>query len=199
MTKRNLLTLGGLALACGLAAWFVGRQITLNDSAPAAAAAQPSAQGPSPSLKPLTKIAAGSKAPATPAHEKAFLEEQLKTKPGHPPILLRLAELERSEGKLAEARKHLEQAVQGDPALIDARLELSLVCYQLGDVATAEKENQAVLKQDPKQADALYNLGAIYANQNKVVEARQYWTDAVKWGADTASGKNAASALTKLQ
>jgi tetratricopeptide (TPR) repeat protein len=198
MTKKNLLAVAGMALGCGLGAWFIGRHVISHDGWEAIAK-QTSSTGPSPMLKPLTKEMSQKQAPATPAHEKAFLEEQLKTKPGHPPILLRLAELEKNEGKLADAKKHLEEAIKSDPSLIDARLELSLVSYQLGDADEAEKQNLAVLKLDARQPDALYNMGAICANKNRLVEARQYWTDAVKYGADTESGKNAASALTKIR
>ena len=135
---------------------------------------------------------------AAPAHEKAFLEEQLKTKPNHPPILVRLGEVERSMGQLADARKHLEQALQVDPSLVDARLELSMVCYQLKDEREAERQNLLVLKQDAKQPDALYNLGAIEANRGQFAQAREYWQKLVQYAPDSASGKNAAVALTKL-
>jgi tetratricopeptide (TPR) repeat protein len=135
---------------------------------------------------------------APPAHEKAFLEEQLKTKPNHPPILVRLGEVERSMGELADARKHLEQALQVDSSLVEARLELSMVCYQLKDEREAERQNLLVLKQDPKQPDALYNLGAIEANRGQFPQAREYWQKVVQYAPDSASGKNAAVALTKL-
>jgi len=198
MTQKNILAVAGVALGCGVGAWFIGRHVISHD--PSEAVAKPSPNnGSSPALKPLTKEMSQKQAPATPAHEKAFLEEQLKTKPGHPPILLRLAELEKNEGKLADARKHLEEAIKSDPSLIDARLELSLVAYQLNDPDEAERQNLAVLKIDARQPDALYNMGAICANRNRLVEARQYWGDAVKYGPDTESGKNAATALTKIR
>jgi len=194
MNKKNIITLAAVGIVCGLTAWLLGRQIVSHSAQ--------ETQSPTPasgaSLKPISKTAPAMKAPDNPVHEKAFLEEQLKANPNHPPILLRLAEMERSDGKLAEARKHLEQAIAADATLIDARLELSLVCYQLGDAAEAEKQNLAVLKLDSKQPDALYNLGAIYANQNRFAEARQFWNDAVKYGDDSGSAKNAATGLTKL-
>lgn len=46
-----------------------------------------------------------------PAHEKVFLIEQLRRNPGHSPILLRLAQIEHSEGDVHAARQHLEQAI----------------------------------------------------------------------------------------
>ena len=186
-----------LALGCGLTAWFVGRQFVAK---PAGAVADSATSGPVSTAK-LKPIAGTTpiKAPSNPVHEKAFLEEQLKEHPDHAPILVRLGEMEFSDGKLPDAKQHLEKAIQIDPTLIDARLELSMVYYQMDDAVNAEKQNREVLKQDPKQGDALYNLGAIYANRKQYAEARQFWNDAVKFAGDTASGKNAASALTKIQ
>src|SRR5215469_5861109 len=91
---------------------------------------------PSSSANPTRNKQAAS-APAAPPnlpHEKAFLEDELTKKPGHAPVLLRLAQVEREMGKLPEARKHLEQAVTGTENVIEARLELSRVCYEMGDV-----------------------------------------------------------------
>ena len=196
MNKKNLLTLAAIAIAVGLTAWIIGRQFA---SAPERAHVTSTGPSAGPMLKAVSKTTiTTTKAPSTPAHEKAFLEEQLKANPNHPPTLLRLAEMEHADGKLPQARQHLEQAIKSDPTLIDARLELSLVCYEMNDPAEAEKQNLAVLKQDSKQPDALYNLGAIYANHDRYAEARQFWNDAVKYGKDSPSGKNAAVALTKL-
>ena len=144
------------------------------------------------------QVAPGAPAPANLPHEKAFLEDELRKKPGHAPVLLRLAQVEREMGQLAEARKHLEQAVSGTENVVEARLELSRVSYELGDVTTALEQNRAVLRQDPKQTDALYNLGAISANLGDLQRARKYWSEAVASGASTESGKKSAEALRTL-
>ena len=196
MNKKNILTVAAIGLVCGLTAWLIGRHFA-QEPAPVHVSSQ-SPTTPGPILGSKIKAPSTMKAPANPTHEKAFLEEQLKTNPNHPPILIRLAELEHKDGKLPEARKHLEQAIKSDPTVIDGRLELSLVAYEMKDVPEAEKQNQAVLKLDPRQPDALYNLGAIYANQGRYPEARHFWNDAVKYGKDNSSAQNAAVALTKL-
>ena len=137
-------------------------------------------------------------APGNLPHEKAFLAAELSKKPGHAPVLLRLAQVEREMGQLAEARKHLEQAIAGNENLTEARIELSRVAYEMGDVTTALEQNRAVLRQDPRQTDALYNLGAISANLGNLEQARKYWKDAVAAGAGTASGRKSAEALRTL-
>ena len=132
-------------------------------------------------------------------HEKIFLAEQLKRNPTHGPILLRMAQMERGEGDLRGARQHLEQAVAADGSQVEMRLELSLVCAELGDIAAAEEQNRAILKMDPAQPDALYNLGAIAANRGDVAQARKLWNDAVQAGKGSESAGKAKAALARLE
>lgn len=138
------------------------------------------------------------KQPINTTHEKIFLAEQLKRNPTHAPILLRMAQIERSEGDLAGARQHLEAAVAADPSQVDSRLELSLVCSELGDLAAAEQQNREVLRLSPDQADALYNLGAISANRGDFAQARTFWNHAMQAGKGTDSAAKAAAGLSRL-
>ena len=101
-------------------------------------------------------------APENPAHERAALEEQLKVNPNHPPILFRLAELERDAGRPAGAVPYLRKILESDPKNVDARLELSRMLYESGDTGGALAETKQLLTDHPHQVDALYNLGAIY-------------------------------------
>jgi len=137
-------------------------------------------------------------APQDPTHEKAALEEELKKKPDHAPILLRLAELARDAGQPKQAAEYLKQAAAADPKSLDARLELSRTLYEAGDIAGALAETKRLLADRPNQVDALYNIGAIYANQGKIDLARQYWTQAVAVDPNSDSGRKSAEALTKI-
>jgi len=134
----------------------------------------------------------------SPAHQKAYFEAQLQRNPGHAPLLVRLAQVERSMNQNAEARQHLEQAISSDPNATDARLELGLVCAQTGDIAEAVRQYQSVLRQDPHQVDALYNIGLIAANGGDLDQARQYWTTAARFGPNRESGRLAAANLAKM-
>ena len=135
-------------------------------------------------------------APQDPTHEKAALEEELKKKPGHAPILLRLAELAHDQPK--QAADYLKQAVAADPTNADASVELSRTLYDLNDVNGALAETKRLLAAKPNQVDALYNLGAIYANLGKPELARQYWTQAVAAAPASDSGRKSADALSKI-
>jgi tetratricopeptide (TPR) repeat protein len=136
--------------------------------------------------------------PQNPAHERAALEEELKKKPGHPPILLRLAELERDAGRPAGAVPYLRQILEQDSKNEDARLELGRALYDTGDVEGSLKETQQLLADHPNQVDGLYNLGAIYANQNRLDMAREYWSKAVAAAPTSDSGARARESLAKL-
>ncbi len=136
--------------------------------------------------------------PENPAHERAALEEELKKKPGHPPILLRLAELEREAGRPSGAVPYLRQILEQDSKNEDARLELGRALYDAGDVEGALKETQQLLADHPNQVDGLYNLGAIYANQNRLDMARAYWSQAVAAAPTSDSGARARESLAKL-
>src|SRR5690349_2839570 len=136
--------------------------------------------------------------PQNPAHERAALEEELKKKPGHPPILLRLAEMERDAGRPAGAVPYLRQILVQDSKNEDARLELGRMLYDSGDIEGALKETQQLLADHPNQVDGLYNLGAIYANQNRLDKARKYWAKAVAAAPASDSGTRARESLAKL-
>ena len=137
-------------------------------------------------------------APPNAAHERSALEEQLKKKPDHGPVLMRLAELEMEQDRPAEARKRLERLVEVEPGNVDALLELGRACYAAGDTTCALERTAEILKQQPNHPDALYNMGALHANQGHFAEARRYWGQAVKAAPETDGGRKSAAALKRL-
>jgi len=151
-----------------------------------------------PSATPSKAADTSAAPPQDRTHEKAALELGLKKKPGHPPILLRLAELARDAGQPKQAVEYLRQAVAADPKNLDARLELSRSLYEINDVDGALAETKRLLADYPNQIDALYNIGAIYANLGKTDLARQYWTNAVATDPNSDSGRKSAAALTRI-
>lgn len=153
--------------------------------------------GPKPSST-ASRESATAVVPQNSAHEKASLEEELRKKPGHTPILLRLAEIASAEGNAKGAIEYLNQAVASDAKNADARLELGRALYDSGDIEGGLRETQQLLADHPDNVDGLYNLGAIYANQNQPVLARQYWNRAVEVGPNTDSGRKSKDALTRL-
>jgi tetratricopeptide (TPR) repeat protein len=144
----------------------------------------------------------GTEQPANPTadkeHELKALEVELKKKPKHVPILLRMAQLSRELGRPREAVAQLRQVVEAEPKNTDAYLELGRALYETNDLQGAIDQTKHVLVLDPRQVDALYNLGAIYANLNRPDLARDYWGRAVAAARDSDSGRRAEEGLQKL-
>jgi Tfp pilus assembly protein PilF len=90
------------------------------------------------------------------------------------------------------------QALKGDGNQADVHLELSLGYWEMHDLAAAEEQNRAVLRFDRGQSDALYNLGAIYANRGDKIQARRYWMDAVRLGGKSDGAEKSRLALERL-
>ena len=134
-----------------------------------------------------------------PAHELKELAVQLQKKPGHLPVLMRMAQIEHDQGKLAEAATHLREALVSEPANADAHMELGRVLYEKGDPNEALKETEQALVINPKHADALYNLGAIHANLGDTARARSYWEKLVASAPESESGKKARDGLARLR
>jgi len=131
-------------------------------------------------------------------HELKALAMQLQKKPGHVPVLMRMAQLERDKGQMKDAVTHLREVLKTEPSNSDAHLELGRLLYETGDVNGAITETEKVLVVDPAQADALYNLGAIYANLGNSQRARSYWTKASETAPSAEIGRKARESLAKL-
>jgi tetratricopeptide (TPR) repeat protein len=150
----------------------------------------------------VTASQAGPPAAANPAadraHEMKSLEVELEKKPGHTPILFRMAQLARETGKPADAVQHLKEILKQEPNNQEALLELGRALYEAGDIDGAIAETNRLLALNAKQVDALYNMGAIYGNLNKPDLARQYWQRAVTADPSSESGRRAKESLGRL-
>ena len=134
-----------------------------------------------------------------PAHELKELAVQLRKKPGHLPVLMRMAQIEHDQGKLADAATHLREALVSEPANADAHVQLGRVLYEKGDWNEALKETEQALAINPKHVDALYNLGAIHANFGDADRARSYWERVIESAPESESGKKAREGLARLR
>jgi tetratricopeptide (TPR) repeat protein len=133
------------------------------------------------------------------AHEAKVLAMALEKKPGHTPVLLKLAKIESEEGRYQDASRHLREIVSKEPGNAEARLELGKVLFQLGDVRGAIEQTQAILEVHPDYADALYNLGAIYGNIGNRDRAMEYWKRLVALDPHSESGQKAEQMMNRLR
>jgi tetratricopeptide (TPR) repeat protein len=162
---------------------------------------KPAPRAPSGAAKPASSKSAPAPQPTKPGdpHEAKMLEQALQKKPGHGPVLMRLAKLASEAGKPAEALKHLEQLVKAEPDNAEARLELGKILFETGDVSGALEQTSQILKTHPNHPDALYNLGAIYGNLGNTGLALQNWEKLISTSPDSESGARARQMIAQLK
>ncbi|MDE3167240.1 MAG: tetratricopeptide repeat protein [Acidobacteriota bacterium] len=175
--KKRLILAGCLAAVAG-GALFLFRAVSRSESQPA------------------PKAAAAVK--NNPDHELKELGVQLQQKPGHVPVLMRMAQIEREQGKMPDAIKHLREAAASEPSNTDVLVELGRVLYETGARGEARQITERAVTINPKSVDALYNLGAIYANSGDPARARAYWQQAAVADPSSESGKRAKDGIAQL-
>ncbi len=131
-------------------------------------------------------------------HEALLLNEALKKKPGHAPVLLRLAQMAEASGNHSQAIHYLQDILRTEPHNLDAQLELGRILFQTGDVQGSIAQTKRILVGRPDQADALYNLGAIYANLNDRTLALQYWNRLIATSPGSDSAEKARRLMPQL-
>lgn len=88
-------------------------------------------------------------------------------------------ELERA-GQVEQAAAAHEKALEIDPQLVQAHLNLISLYARLGRVEKAEQHYQAAVKLNPNQAEAHYNYGVLLFGQRKLREAGQMFERALE-------------------
>ena len=76
-----------------------------------------------------------------------------------------------SEGRTAEARKILDEAILANPGEAHTYINLGNLLDQLGKKEKAEAAYLKAISLDPEHARAYYNLGLLYLEQGKLHEA----------------------------
>ena len=87
--------------------------------------------------------------------------------------LLWLGTLLREEGKLPQARSHLEQAHQLRPKEIRVRYQFALLCSDEGDDKQAATLLESLIKDAPDYTEAHRSLSTIYFRLGRAAEGRQ--------------------------
>lgn len=80
----------------------------------------------------------------------------------------------------AQAERAFRQAIEGDPELTDAAVNLGWLLHEQGELAAAEAEYRRALGVDPAHPTAAYNLGVVLEDQGNVEEARESYLTAIE-------------------
>lgn len=81
-------------------------------------------------------------------------------------------------GKLEQAKRHFEKAVEYDPKDINALYNLGRTRHRLGEVQSAREAFSAILAQDPKHVFSLLRLGALAEEAGELDEAVRFYEQA---------------------
>ncbi|MBI5892294.1 MAG: tetratricopeptide repeat protein [Deltaproteobacteria bacterium] len=94
------------------------------------------------------------------------------------------------QGRLDEAMKEYQIAVELKPDYADARNNLGVIYFELGELDMAVKEYESVLKFYPAHAPAHNNLGNVYYNQGNLDKAEKEYLTALRLKPDYTEAYN---------
>ena len=94
------------------------------------------------------------------------------------------------QGQLQEAAEAHEAALEADPRLVQAHVNLIRIYGELGDEAKAEEHYRAALDLEPNRAEIHYNYGVLLAGRQRTDEAGQAFRRALELEPDHAEALN---------
>ncbi|HEY5290777.1 MAG TPA: tetratricopeptide repeat protein [Burkholderiales bacterium] len=105
----------------------------------------------------------------------------LGIEPGNLLTLNNLAVALHEQGRLAEARKMLEDVIAGMPDYAAARFNLGRVHMELDELGSALACFEEVLRRDPADADTFVMIGAALERRGEFGEAEEYFAEAAQF------------------
>ena len=117
------------------------------------------------------------KTDAPPSGDRLMAEVHALNRNGLEQVRLGLA-LERA-GKLAEAVAAHEKALELDPRLVQAHINLISLYGRMGETRKAEENFRAAIRLDPNSAEAYYDYGVLLVGQQKYEEAEEAFRKAL--------------------
>ncbi len=79
-----------------------------------------------------------------------------------------------------QAEIAFRQALEGDPELADAAVNLGWLLHERGETRAAEAEYRRALAAEPHHPTAAYNLGVALEDRGEVEEAREWYLAAIE-------------------
>ncbi len=126
---------------------------------------------------------------------EAAYREVLKALPGNPGVSVNLAIVLRLAGRPKEGLAYCEQAVAGDPELIEAHATLGALLTDLGRPDEAVGAHQKALSLDPNLVAAHVNLAVAYKALGRFADGIEAAERAVELAPDVADAHNTLGSL----
>ncbi|MEX2302058.1 MAG: tetratricopeptide repeat protein [Bryobacterales bacterium] len=124
-----------------------------------------------------------------PVAPDALLEEVKALKTGANVHLRRGVDLEKA-GRVADAIAEHEKAVELDPEIVQARINLVILYGRLGNFEKANEHYQAALDTGAPHAELHYNFGVLAFGKGKVQEAKAAFARAIELNPQYAAAHN---------
>jgi len=128
----------------------------------------------------------------------ARLRDQLEASPEDTTALLSFASLQLDAHEISEAAAAYERYLALNPGNRQAWLDLTNCYAQIKEWHNAEKTIRRMLGRHPDDPAAMYNLGAVYANQGRTDDAISWWKKTRDQQIDIQLSDKATAALAQL-
>jgi tetratricopeptide (TPR) repeat protein len=119
----------------------------------------------------------------------SLMEEVKELKTGATVHLSRGVDLEKA-GRVADAIAEHEKAVELDPEIVQARINLVILYGRLGNFEKAFEHYQAALKTGAPHAELHYNFGVLAVEKGKIQEAKSAFAKAIELNPQYAAAHN---------
>jgi len=131
-------------------------------------------------------------------HDMNVLKEQIAKTPNDTLSMKKYATLLSASHKQPEAIKFYKRILKVDPRRKDVLLDLTFAYFNLKDLSNAEFYTRRLVEYYPNNLAGQYNLGAIYATQNRKKKATKIWEKIITESPDSYEAKLSKSSLARL-
>jgi Flp pilus assembly protein TadD len=114
------------------------------------------------------------------ASSRALYEQALRADPGHTEVMVQLARIAGSEGKLDSAWSWLSRAARIDPHSSQVRMHQALLLHRTGRRGAAIRQLRATAAKDPDADKVRANLALLLAREGPSPEALEWARQAVR-------------------
>ena len=128
-------------------------------------------------------------------NEITDLENKIKANPDDMESTLHLAHLQQDSRLFEKAIVNYKKYLERNPANADARVDMAICFYNLGDNSTAIIEMENALKYQPKHQIACLNLGIVNLAAQNIEVSKEWFRKTVELNPESEAGKRAQELL----
>ena len=123
------------------------------------------------------------------------LENKIKANPDDMESTLHLAHLQQDSKLFEKAISNYKKYLGKNPENADARVDMGICFYNLGDNTSAIKEMESALKYKPKHQIACLNLGIVNLTAQNIEVSKEWFRKTIELNPESEAGKRAQELL----